>query len=223
MPEPTTTKSAQEKQLHRQRRQQDLRQFLLFVFVLLIPCFGLWTVTSELLARPAVGFANTVLTLWFPDVVKSLYIDGKQAMLLTQFGEAGGVIVPAEQAKNQIGYPVNTRLVSYSIPFYAALHFAVPQQDYLNRFIWGLVILYPLMAVGLLLLCMKDLMVGLGTHFLAQPDNWVPDPNLIGLGYQMSVLLVPTLGPVMLWLWQNREAPLLSAMLSAATRHHEER
>lgn len=218
MPEPTPGDDAQ---LQKQRHQQELRQFLLFVFVLIIPCFGLWTVASELLARPAVGFVNTVLTQWFPTVVNSLYIDGKQAMLLTQFGEASGTIIPASQAEYQIGYPINTRLISYSIPFYAALHFAMPGQDYLNRFIWGLVVLYPLMALGLLLLCMKDLMVGLGTHFLDQPDTWVPDPNLIGLLYQMSVLLVPTLGPVMLWLWQNREAPLLSTMLSAQAEQRE--
>lgn len=192
--------------------KQQLRQFLLFVFILLIPCFGVWTVTSEFLARPAVGFVNTVLTQWFPSVVHSLYIDGKQTMLATQFGEVGGKLVPANQGEYRIGYPVNTRLISYSIPFYAALHFAMPQKDYLNRFIWGLVVLYPLMAIGLLLLCMKDLMVGLGTPFLEQPGTWVPDPNVIGLGYQMSVLLVPTLGPVVLWLWQNHNAPMLAGL-----------
>ncbi|MFK7976197.1 MAG: exosortase H-associated membrane protein [Halioglobus sp.] len=205
MPEQNQTA---QKQLHK----QQLRQFLLFVFVLIIPCFGLWTVASEILARPAVGFVNFTLTHWFSDVVQSLYIDGQKAILLTPFGEAGGQLVPASQTKYQIGYPINTRLVSYSIPFYAALHFAMPQKDYLNRFIWGLVVLYPLMALGLLALCMKELMVGLGSTFLEQPNAWVPNANLIGLTYQMSVLLVPTLGPVLLWLCQNRNAPMLAAM-----------
>lgn len=202
-----------DEQLNQQLHKQQLRQFLLFVFVLIIPCFGLWTVASELLARPAVGFANTVLMHWFPDVVHSLYIDGKQTLLMTHFGEKNGAIIPAATAEYRIGFPVNTHLLSYSMPFYAALHFAMPQQDYLNRFIWGLVVLYPLMALGLILLCMKELMVGLGAHFLQQPAVWVPDANLIALGYQMSVLLVPTLGPVMLWLWQNRDAPMLAGVI----------
>lgn len=192
--------------------QQHLRQFLLFVFVLLIPCFGLWTVASEPLARPAVGFVSTVLTAWFPDVVHSMYIDGKQTLLMTHFGEQNGVIVDAGNAEYRLGFPLNTRLLSYSLPFYAALHFATPQADYLARFLWGLVILYPLMALGLLLLGMKELMVSLGERFLQQPETWVPDPNVIALGYQMSVLLVPTLGPVLVWLWQNRASPLLAGV-----------
>ncbi len=197
--------------------RQDLRQFLLFVFVLIIPCFGLWTVASEPLARPAVGFVSTVLTNWFPDVVHSFYVDGKQALLLTHFGESGGEIVSAEGAEYRVGFPINTRLISYSLPFYAALHFATPQSEYTGRFMWGLIVLYPLMALGLLLLCMKELMVALGTRFMEQPGVWVPDANVIGLGYQMSVLLVPTLGPVMLWVWQNRDSKLLAGVMTSST------
>lgn len=193
--------------------QHHFRQFLLFVFILLIPCFGLWTVGSELLARPAVGFVNTVLTNWFPNVVHSLYIDGKQTLLLTEFGERGGKLIPLAEAEYRLGFPINVRLLSYSLPFFTALHFATPQKDYLNRYLWGLVALYPMMALGLLFLCMKELMVSLGKTFLQQPDAWVPDANFIGLGYQISVLLVPTLGPVMIWLWHNRETPLLADVM----------
>lgn len=194
--------------------QHHLRQFLVFVFVLLLPCFALWTVASEPLARPAVGFVNTVLTFWFPDVVDALYIDGKQTLLMTQFGESGGKLIPLSEAEYRLGFPINTRLLSYSLPFYTALHFATHKQDYLNSYIWGLLVLYPLMAMGLLFLCMKELMVNLGTTFLQQADVFVPDPNLIGLLYQLSVLIVPTLTPAALWLWQNKHSPLLQGVFS---------
>ncbi len=194
--------------------QHHLRQFLVLVFVLLLPCFALWTVASEPLARPAVGFVNTVLTHWFPDVVHALYIDGKQTLLMTQFGESGGKLIPLQDAEYRLGFPINTRLLSYSLPFYTALHFAMHRQDSLHTYILGLLVLYPLMALGLLCLCMKELMVNLGNTFLQQPDVFVPDANIIGLLYQLSVLIVPTLTPAAVWLWQNKHAQILQGVFN---------
>jgi len=63
--------------------QHHMRQFLLFVFALLIPTFVLWTVASGPLAAPAIGLVNLILTHWFPDVVNTLYVDVSQALLMT--------------------------------------------------------------------------------------------------------------------------------------------
>jgi hypothetical protein len=191
----------------------QVRQFLLYVFVLLIPCFALWTVASGPLAVPAIGFVNLVLTHWFPDVVNALYVDGSKALLMTEFGEQAGGAVPLASAEYRLGFEVNTRILSYSLPFYTALHFATQKQDYLNSYVWGLIALYALMAFGLLCLCLKELMVGLGPLFLAQPGVFVPHANVIGILYQFSVLIVPTLAPAALWLWQSKESLLLRQAL----------
>jgi len=196
--------------------QHHMRQFLLFVFTLLIPCFALWTVASGPLAIPAIGFVNTVLTHWFPAVVNTLYVDGNQALLMTEFGEQGGKLVPLAGAEYRLGFQVNTRILSYSLPFYTALHFATQKKDYFNSYVWGILILYPLFAFGLLCLCLKELMTGLGTHFLDQPGVFVPNANLIGILYQFSVLMVPTLGPAILWVWQSKDSPLLRMALGKA-------
>ena len=195
-----------------------MRQFLLYVFVLLIPCFALWTVASVPLALPAIGFVNTVLTHWFPDVVHLLYVDGDKALLMTEFGERGGQLIPLAEAEYRLGFELNPRILSYSLPFYTALHFATQKTEYLNSYVYGLLILYPLMAIGLLCLCLKELMVGLGTDFLVQPGVFVPNPNVIGLTYQLSVLIVPTLGPAFIWLVQSRNSPLLKDSLAAINR-----
>lgn len=195
-----------------------MRQFLLYVFVLLIPCFALWTVASMPLALPAIGFVNTVLTYWFPDTVNVLYVDGSKALLMTQFGEQGGKLIPLSQAEYRLGFEVNPRILSYSLPFYTALHFATQKKEYLNSYVWGLLVLYPLMAIGLLCLCLKELMVGLGQTFLDQPDVFVPNPNAIGLAYQLSVLIVPTLGPAVIWVVQSRNSPLLKDSLAGINR-----
>lgn len=201
--------------------QHQLKQFLLLVFVLLGPCFALWTSTSELLARPAVGFVNSVLNYWFPTIVDALYLDGDKTLLTTQFGHSNGALVPASESPYRVGYEINTRLLSYSLPFYTALHFATLRKEQVNHYLWGLLVLYPLMALGLLAVCMKELMVGLGSRFLQQPEVWVPDPNIIGLLYQFSVLMVPALAPVMLWVWQSKDSPILSDAWQRATHSNQ--
>lgn len=200
------------------REAADLRQFLLFLFALLLPCFALWHVAAAALALPAIGFVNTLLAQWFPAVVDVLYADGDSALLMTVFGESGGRPVPASQSEYQLGFAVNTRLVSYALPLYTALHFATPRRDYFNAWVLGLLGLYPIIALGLLCLCLKELMAGLGASFLAQPDAWVPPANAIALAYQVSVLLAPTLAPIGIWLWQNRGTPLLGSLLDSRLR-----
>ena len=138
--------------------QHHLRQFLLFVFALLIPCFVFWTVTSGALATPAVGLVHLILTHWFPDVVNALYLDGPNALLMTQFGEMAGELVPLAGAEYRLGFQVNPRILSYSLPFYTALHFATQKDKYLSSYLWGLLLLYPLLVFGLLCLCLKELM-----------------------------------------------------------------
>ncbi|MDX1736272.1 MAG: exosortase H-associated membrane protein [Halioglobus sp.] len=198
-----------------QRSQPDhLRQFLILVFALLLPFFGIWWVASALLGLPAIGFVSTLLTNWMPGVVHSLYADGSETLLMTQFGEQGGRPAPLAGSEYRFGFSVDTRIISYSLPFYSTLHFATQRTNYFNTWVWGVVILYPLMALGLVSLCLKDLMTGLGTRFLEQPGVFVPDANLIAITYQVSVLIVPTLAPVMVWLWQSRDTPLLRELLA---------
>lgn len=192
-----------------------MRQFLLFVFILLIPCFVLWTVASAALATPAIGLVNMLLTAWFPDVVDVVYARGAEALLMTEFGEMNGNPVAQQESEYQLGFVINSRIVSYSIPFYAALHFATQKKDYLAGFFWGLLVLYPLFFVGLLFLCLKELMVNLGALFFDQPGVFVPHAYAIALLYQFNVLIMPTLAPVLLWAWQSRETPLIRYTLDA--------
>ena len=189
--------------------QPHLRQFLLYVFALLIPCFVLWTVTSGPLVTPAIGLVHLILTHWFPDVVNTLYLDGSDALLMTQFGASNGQLVPLVGAEYRLGFKLDPRILSYSLPFYTALYFATQREDYLGSYLWGLLLLYPLLVFGLLCLCLKELMVNLGSHFFDQPGVFVPDANVTGILYQFSVLIVPTLAPAIIWLWQSKDSPLL--------------
>lgn len=191
--------------------QNHLRQFLLFVFVLLVPCFALWSFLSASLATPVIGLTHLVLSNWFPDVVNAIYQQGSDATVLTRFDEIDGQIVKSAIIDEGLGFRVDTRVISYSIPFYATLHFSTDKKNYLANFFCGLLVLYLFFLLGLVCTCLKDLMVILGPVFLEQP--WAPAPNVIAIMYQLSALIVPTVVPILVWAWQNREAPLLEGLL----------
>ncbi len=198
--------------------QHLLRQFLLLAFALLLPCFALWSAASAWLAIPAIGFTNIILTGWLPDFVAGVYVQGSEALLVTRFGELDGRLVAAERAGDTIGYLLDHRILSYSMPFYAALHFATPGDRRPGSFFAGLVVLYLLLVAGMVCLSLKDLMVNLGNVFLQHPTAGVPPANLIALAYQLNVLILPTLAPVLLWAWQSRNTPLLQPMINPHTQ-----
>jgi hypothetical protein len=197
--------------------RNHLRQFLLFVFVLLIPCFAVWTVLSARLATPVIGLCNIILSHWFPDIVNVVYQQGADALLMTHFDQVDGLLVPAAEGDVGLGFRLNTRILSYSIPFYAALHFATEKEHYFASFFWGLLWLYTGFLMGLLCLSLKELMVTLGSVFLDQPGVLVPGADAIGIAYQLNILIVPTLAPALIWAWQSRDTPLLRGFIPAQT------
>ena len=193
--------------------KNHLRQFLLLVFVLLIPCFALWSFVSAWLATPVIGLTHTILSNWFPDIVYAVYQQGADATLVTRLDEINGQLVPSQAINESLGFRTNTRIVSYSIAFFATLHFATEKKTYLADFFWGLVALYPFILLGLISTFLKDLMTMLGPAFFEQPGVMVPGPNVIGILYQLSALIIPTLMPVLIWAWQSRETALMRSLL----------
>lgn len=193
--------------------QPHLRQFLLFVFALLIPCFAIWTFLSDTLITPVIGLTNLLLSNWFPDIVNVVYQQGADMLLMSRLDQVNGQLVQADTANAGLGFKVNTRIVSYAVPFYAALHFATEKKNYLGNFFWGLLVIYPFMWLGLVSISLKELMVNFGGTFLEQPGVPVPAADVIGIAYQLSVLIVPTLVPLLVWAWQSRETPLLLGLL----------
>ncbi len=195
--------------------QNHLRHFLLFVFALLIPCFALWSFFSAALVTPVIGLAHMILSNWFPDIVNVVYQEGADAILMTRLDQVNGQLVPTDVVDEGLGFKANTRIVSYSIPFYAALHFATEKKEYLGKFFWGVLVLYPFILLGFVSVLLKDLMVNFGNTFLQQPDVLMPGADTIAIAYQLNVLLVPTLVPIIIWASQNRQSPLLRAVLGS--------
>lgn len=181
------------------------RQFVLTLILMPIT-FGIWYAAGPLFSAPAVWLCDILMGLAYPGVLDSAVLNGTDMVALTQFGVRDGSIATAQAAGNRIELEVNTRLVSYSVAFYAALLMASSLEDALSKFCIGLFLLWFLMALGLASIMGKDLLVMVGAPFLDSAG--VPPADLIALTYQFNVLLMPTLAPVCLWFWQLRGSPL---------------
>jgi hypothetical protein len=185
------------------------RQFVLTLILMPIT-FALWYAAGPLFSAPAVWLCDLFMRFAYPTVLASAGLNGIDMVALTHFGVAEGIIMTAEEAGNRIELEVNTRLVSYSIAFYAALLMASNVKDAMLKFCMGLLLLWLLMAFGLASIMGKDLLVMVGTPFLNTAG--VPPADIIALTYQFNVLLMPTLAPVCLWFWQLRGSPLWEAL-----------
>jgi hypothetical protein len=187
-----------------------VRRFFGFVVVLLPAMFIVWHALGSVVAAPAVALAGEILQWWLPELVSEVSLDGTHMVIAAAVGELNGAILPATEAGNQLAFRLDTRTLTYSIPFYAALHFATPMQSSLERFARGLLILWLLAIIGLLFTSLKDLMLGLGSTFFASS---VPPADAVALGYQFSVLMVPPVAPVLIWAFEARDVGLFPQLI----------
>ena len=187
-----------------------VRRFFGFVVVLLPAMFIVWHALGSVVAAPAVALAGEILQWWLPELVSEVSLDGTHMVIAAAVGELNGALLPAAEAGNQLAFRLDTRTLTYSIPFYAALHFATPMQSSLERFARGLLILWLLAIIGLLFTSLKDLMLGLGSTFFASS---VPPADAVALGYQFSVLMVPPVAPVLIWAFEARDVGLFPQLI----------
>ena len=177
--------------------RRPLLRFVLALIALLPACFVTWYFLGATLAAPSALLADAMLGLWLPGVVAETRLTGTEFMVLSRYGEVGGRFYPAEEAGNQLAYPINTRTLSYSMPFFAALYLATPVRGGIDRFAWSFLALWLLLALGLVATTLKNYLLSMGDAFIAL--DGVPPAAAIALAYQFSTLMVPPLAPVVLW------------------------
>lgn len=191
----------------------SIYRFAGLVLLLMLPCFALWYALGNLTPAPGLWLGQALLSLGLPNVIEGFSLRGHELMVLTRFGEAGGQIVPLGQGDYQIGYPVNTRTLTYSIPFYLSLHFATRMQQGTHRLMLALFVLWALIALGIVSVSLKNLMLGLGDTLFSNAALPMPPAPVIALMFQFSTLIVPTVAPVLLWAWLARDSETLRGML----------
>ncbi|GAB3314134.1 exosortase H-associated membrane protein [Haliea atlantica] len=188
-------------------------RFVGLVILLMLPCFALWYALGNLTPAPGLWLGQALLSWSLPGVVDEVVFRGHELLVMTNFGEAAGQVVPLDRGEYQLGYPINTRALTYCIPFYAALHFAARVPQSLSRFVTALFALWALIALGIFAVGLKNLMLGLGDTLFTEALLPLPPPAVIALLFQFFTLIMPTVAPVLLWAWASRDSGLLEGML----------
>lgn len=183
----------------------QVNQFILSLFMWLIVTFTLWFYLNHWLIVPVIWLADPVLSMIVPETFSALTLEGNTARVFTPVGEVEGKLLPAKLAGHQLAFEFNTLTISYSLPFLTALLLAGLDNDLLKKLGLGLAVLYPFILLGVIFVALKQLMVGLGGYFTEAESVPALVREVIALGYQLSTIIIPTLLPVLIFVWLEKQ------------------
>lgn len=174
----------------------SVKRFFLFSLAFLPLCFYIWHVLAPAIAMPIGWIVEKIAITWWPDLFSVIELSNAQLYVEMSVGEKEGTILPASVAGNRLGFYVETRLVTYSLPFYSALLLAIPNGSFSRNHVMGLILLLVFCIAGTFGFCLKESLVLLGSDSF-QDKVFLPI-ELVVFFYQFSVLIFPTLGPVLI-------------------------
>lgn len=173
--------------------------FFLRVLLLLVPVLVLWFWLRNYVVVPVAWLAEETMSLFFSDWVQGSELNGVSQTLLTslRIPHVSGRVAELTPEAQLLNY-------CYGLPLLMALLLAAHSPSMWRKLALGALLLTPFQAWGV---CFSWLMtiafhVREATHATTQFSSI--QLNLIGLGYQIGVLLLPTIAPVLLWLHLDR-------------------
>lgn len=186
-----------------------LPRFFLKAAAALVLVTGAWWFVADIVALPAAWVAKVVAQTVVSDLVRhatvgrdTLELETHMRLDMSQMrgaqpvprGAVAELVVDARPAK-----------YGYSLPLLLALLISGSRKRLARNAALGAVCLIPVQAFSLLMDLIKQAALGAGPGVTAQTGWGQWQLELVGYSYQLGVLLVPTLIPVLLWLWLDRQ------------------
>lgn len=202
------------------RQARPLQAFMLGVLLLFAPVFALWYWLAGFHLAPVVAVTGTLVDSLCPDALMWLRLDGHTLVLASNFGhDAAGQVVSPPTGDDLLGFHLNPLIYCYSLPLLAALTLAVPGSDRGLNLLWGVLLLFPVEVFSMVFSVLKTLTFDVGAAFQLQQGITPLGADLIALGYQAGVLILPMVAPLVIWIALHRRfiitlAPRLEQVLS---------
>ena len=157
-----------------------------------------WMQVSAWTSYPAAGLAHIALGNGAKQWVRTVHKEPGRIEVDTR------VIVPAATQKDGKGVAeliaeVEPARYAYGLPLFLALLFAARGRHMAGKALAGYVILWVPQAFSIVFSILKQIIVAGGSPAALGIAAWQMEG--IALGYQFGSLLLPTLAPVLLWLW----------------------
>ena len=176
---------------------RSLWRFFGRVVLILLVLTALWTQVSRWASIPVGVLAHVVLSHAAPDWVQSVHrspgvIEVQTRLEVSVKGQRGDLVVDSQTAR-----------YGYGLPLLCALLLAAGGPGRSTRLLAGYVLLLPAQVFSLSMDLLRSMVAampgGARTLGIAQ---WQMES--IVLGYQLGSLIVPTVVPIVLWLWLDR-------------------
>jgi hypothetical protein len=184
-------------------------------------CFGAWYYMAIVVTWPLTDLMHWLMTGLLPDAIAEVGQQGYRLEVVTRFPPPPQPGLPQVPAGELI-FELNPLIYGYSLPLYTALTLATPDRDNRNWWLWftGLPLLFLLQAWGVGFDILKTLAFDLGPEIGARLDLSPWQLEATALGYQFGTLVLPAVGPTVLWLGQHRSfvvglAPGMAERLAA--------
>lgn len=184
----------------RLRRPCALAFFVLSALAWMVALTLLWTRVSPWTSYPVAALSHIALEhgtpMWVRSVRKSPGAMEVETTIEMPVPEAGGRLA-------EISVEADPGRYAYGLPLFLALLLAARGPGRLVRALGGYVLLLPAQAFSLsLYVLMQMVLYAQASTRVLKVSQW--QLEAIVYGYQVGALVLPTLAPIVLWLWLDR-------------------
>lgn len=183
------------------RRPATLTVFVLSALGWMVALTLLWTQVSRWTSYPVGALAHIALEQGAPMWVRAvrhspgaMEVDTTIAVAIAEAGNRmAEIMVDADPAR-----------YAYGLPIFIALLLAARGPGRLRRVLGGYLLLLPVQAFSLTMyVLMQMVLYAQASSRLLKAEQW--QVEAIVYGYQVGSLVLPTLVPIVLWLWLDRQ------------------
>jgi hypothetical protein len=184
--------------------------FFLRALLCLFPALALWYWAREWVVRPVAWLAEHAMVYFFSRWASGSELQGVHQILLTV------LTVPHASGRTADLAPEAVVLTyCYGLPLMVALFVAARAKGMWWKLPLCAAALLPFQAWGVCFSWLLQVGVQAGEYTRATTYFTTWDQNLIALGYQFGFLLMPTLVPLLLWLFFERRFVITVAVEGA--------
>lgn len=183
------------------RRSSTLAVFVLSALGWMVALTLLWTQVSRWTSYPVGALAHIALEqgapMWVRSVQHSVGAMEVDTTIAVSIPEAGHRLA-------EITVDANPARYAYGLPMLIALLLAARGPRRLPRALGGYVLLLPVQAFSLTMyVLMQMVLYAQASARMLRVEPW--QVEAIVYGYQIGSLVLPTLAPILLWLWLDRQ------------------
>jgi hypothetical protein len=197
-------------------RPTSLLRFFAEVVVCFLALVALWTQVAPWVSYPAGWMAHFALEVGARDWVRTV----NRTPHLLEAETRIVVTVPGKDGRDGVGELVVEARPSrygYGLPLFLALLVAARTQHFVVRALAGYVLLLFPQSFALTMTLLRDMVAHGASASRLGVAQW--QLEAIVFGYQFGTLLLPTLVPIVLWLWFDR-AFLAAVVVDGWLRRH---